>query len=221
MRLLAQPKVLGRSFITALATSLACVPKLASWTERGAPVLFLWLVLLWAMFILWSFVFAWQGEYAKRPAFSLEFRPGLWAMATLYALASALAVHFFVDPQIRVVAPRDYPANWNSLLPTAMFSVAFDPLFFCFAPFAFFIRLFRKQDAALVLTVVFGLFVLALKLNAGKGLPPLWVVVELMALRILAGFVSLFFYLKGGVLLVWWLVLVLQLRFVLDVALKN
>lgn len=216
MRSLANPEVLGRAILAALITSLACVPRLTRWVERGAPVLDLWLALLFAMFVMWGFVFAWHHKYGGRPAVILEFPPRLWGAATLYAAGAALAVHFFLDPQLRPLTPGDYPGTWRSLFDLGLFSLGLEPLFLCFAPYAFFIRLARKQDAALVLTVAFGIFVLAMKLGSANPMPSIWLMVELMALRVLAGFASLYFYLKGGVLLIGWLALILHLRLALD-----
>jgi len=44
-----------------------------------------------------------------------------------------------------------------------------EPLFLCFAPFAFFIRLSNRQTTALALTVLFWVFILYLRLNVSKS----------------------------------------------------
>jgi hypothetical protein len=219
MRSLAQPKVLGRALLAALLTSAACYPRLATWAERGAPVYFLWLVMLWSMFVLWGFVFAWQFQYAGRPVMGVDkIEPKLWGLATLCAVAAAILMHFVIDPQGRLMSPGTYPADWNSWLTFSLFGLAFDPLFLCFAPFAFFIRLSRKQDSALAMAVVFGLFILALKINQSPAPASFWTLVELVSLRVLASFAALYLYLKGGALLVWWTMLIMQFRFLLDFA---
>ncbi|HWF19076.1 MAG TPA: hypothetical protein VG754_07400 [Verrucomicrobiae bacterium] len=219
MRSLTQPKVLGRALVAALITSFACYPRLATWTERGASASFLWAVLLWAMFVLWGFVFAWHFQYSQRPVFGLEkFDPKLWAVASLVAIAAALFVHFNLDPKLRLLTPGTYPTDWNSWVAMGLFALAFEPLFLYFAPFAFFIRLMRRQDAALAMTVVFGLFVLALRINASPAPASVWLLVELVCLRVLGGFAGLYLYIKGGALLVWWVVIILHLRFLLDFA---
>jgi hypothetical protein len=216
MRLLAQPKVLTRAGAAALITALACYPRLATWSERIHSVLFLWLMLLWAVFILWAFVFAWQNEYARRPVLGLDFRPKLWVAATLCGLAWAVLLHFLTDPQLRVITPQEYPTDLNSWLAMSLFAIVFNPLFLCFAPFAFFVRLSRKVDVSVALTVLFGVLVLYLRLHYSPVLPPAWFVVALMVLRITTGFLSVYFYLKGGAMLVWWVALILQLRHLLD-----
>src|SRR5579872_6419537 len=142
MRSLAQPKVLARAGLAAIITALACYPRLAGWSERSEALLYLWLTLLWSVFFLWAFVFAWQSSHAGRPVLlATDGPPALWAAATVCALAAALLLHFFVDPQLRVITPQDYPANGKSWLSMCLFTLAMDPLFLCFAPFALFIRL--------------------------------------------------------------------------------
>lgn len=214
MRSFAQPKNLARAGVAALLSTLACYPRLAIWDERGAPVALLLPILLWSLFVLWGFVFAWQFQYAHRRVFAVEFRPKLWAIVTAGAVVAAWLVHYTLDPNIRVVTPGSYPTNIKSWVAMGLFSLVFEPLFLTFAPFAFFIRLFRKQDVALALTVVFGLFVLALRI--GSTTPSAALLIELVFLRAVAGFVSLYLYLQGGALLVWWAMLILHLRLLLD-----
>lgn len=217
MRSLAQPKVLARALFAGLVTSLACYPRLDSWTARGAPVPILWVILLWSMFVLWGFVFAWHFQYSNRPVFVPDkFEPILWEQVSLGAIAAAVLMHFLIDPQNRLITPETYPTSFDSWTRMSLFAIALQPLFFCFAPFAFFIRLLRKQDTAIALTVVFGLFVLTVKLGESTVPAPFWTLVELVCLQVLAVFAGLYLYLKGGALLVWWAFLILQLRFFLD-----
>ena len=216
MRSLAQPKVLARAGLAALLSGLACYPRLATWPDAIYPLTLQWLVLIWAMFVLWGFVFAWQFQYANRPVFGGTFRPKLWAVATLWAILSAVFVRRGMDPQLRVLTPGTYPTDWSSWLAMGLFSIALEPLFLCFAPFAFFIRLFRKQETAIALTVIFGLLVLALRLNSSAATPSPWLIVELVAMRVVGGFVGLYFYLRGGALLVWWVFVIEHLRFLPD-----
>lgn len=221
MRLLAQPQVLTRAGVAALFTALACYPRLAMWSERLHPVLFLWLMLLWAGFVLWAFVFAWQFHYARRPVMDLKFQGKLWMAATLCGLIWAVLLHYLIDPQLRAIAPKEFPNDWNSWLAMSLFSIGFDPLFLCFAPFAFFVRLAQKQEVAVALTVLFGVMVLYMRLHYSHILPPALLLVALMMLRIVAGFLAVYFYLKGGALLVWWVALILQLRHLAGLYLKQ
>ena len=94
-------------------------------------------------------------------------------MATLGAVAVAVLLSFLLDPQLRRITPGDYPVDGHAWLGMSLFALGFVPLFLCFAPYAFFIRLSRKQDAALVLTVLFGVFILALKLSSAKTPTPM------------------------------------------------
>jgi hypothetical protein len=212
MRSLAQPHVLVRAGLAALVTSLICCPRLALWTDRTGSVFFLWLILLWAMFILWAFVFAWQSKYAHRPAINFQFPPELWAGATLYALALAV-VNYHYDPQLHAIVPGDYPANLDAWVAMTLFALALEPLFFCFAPYALFIRLARRADLAAILTVLFGIFVVGLRLNIAHPPVPFWFAAQAIFLRAVAGFVSIYFYLRGGAFVIWWMRLIVQVHF--------
>lgn len=211
MRLLARPDVLVRAGLAALLTCLSCYPRLAGWGERIHSVALLFIALLYVAFVLWAFVFAWQFRYASRPVF-VRFQLKLWAGATACVLAWCLLCHWLLDPTLRLVTPRDYPADFQSWLAMSLFTLGFDPLFLCFAPFAFFVRLSQKQTVSLVLTVLFGTFILAVKLGSSTVLPPFLLIVGLMSLRVAQGFFSVYLYLRGGAVLVWWLVVLMQLR---------
>jgi hypothetical protein len=185
MRSLAQRDVLINAGYAAVITALACYPRLAIWLDRPYTILFSCVMILWTGFVLWAFVFAWQPKYAHRPVISYQFPIRLWAMATLYGVVWAMLLHWLMDPQLRVTTPKDYPTDWLSWIAMCLFALSLDTLFLCFAPFAFFIRLTRKPDVSLALTVIFGIF-------------------------------AVYFYLKGGALLVWWVVLLSQLRHAYD-----
>lgn len=218
MRHLAQPRVLIQSSYGAVITTLACYPRLAIWLERPYSIVFTCGMVLWTSFVLWAFVFAWQPVYAGRPVISFNFSPRIWAVAIGYGVISAVVLHFVMDPQLRVTTPKDYPADWHSWVAMCLFTLAIDPLFFCFAPFAFFMRLLRKPEASLALTVMFGIFVQCLKINSSRPWPPALLIIELLMVHIVAGFVNVYLYLKGGALVVWWAVFVLELRHAYDLA---
>jgi hypothetical protein len=221
MRLLTQPTVLARAGVAATITALACYPRLAMWSERTHSVLFLWLMLLWAVFVLWAFVFAWQWEYGHRPVLGLTFSPKLWAIATLCGVAWAALLYFLIDPQLRVITPKEFPTDGNSWLAMSLFAIGFDPLFLCFAPFAFFARLSRRPEVPVALTVLFGISVFWLRMHYSPVLPAPGFIALMMTMRLAAGFLSVWFYLRGGALLVWWVALILQLRHLLDLAAKQ
>jgi hypothetical protein len=215
MRALAETNVLTKAAMAAMITSLAAYPRLATWTERGGPVGFLLLMLLWTTFVLWSFVFGWHERYSGKSFFRFSVPLKLWALASLVGLAGAILLILVVDPQLRLTTPKDYPTNLKSWGSTGLFTLAFDPLFLCFAPFAFFIRLFRKPNIATVLTVLFGVFVLYLKLSSSKALPPMWLVAVLALMRVAGGFVTVYVYFQGGALLVFWIGVLIQLRYLI------
>ncbi|MDB6123317.1 MAG: hypothetical protein JWQ71_2310 [Pedosphaera sp.] len=212
MRSLAQSQVLTKAAAAALITSLAAYPRLATWMERTHAVAFMVLMLMWTTFVLWAFVFAWHEQYSKRPVLNFSVQPKWWALATALGLFSSLLLLYVVDPQMRLITPKEYPETLSAWVSMALFALAFEPLFLCFAPFAFFIRLFRKPQAAIVLTVLFGVFLLYLKLSSSEKLPPTGFIAGFALMRVAAGFMSLYVYLQGGALLVWWMVILMQLR---------
>ena len=216
MRHLAQPRVLTQAGYAAVITALACYPRLAIWLERPYSIAFTCGMVLWTTFVLWTFVFAWQPVYARRPVIRFSFPPRIWLIATAYGIISAIALHFVMDPQLRVTTPKDYPANWHTWVAMCLFALALDPLFLCFAPYAFFMRLFRRPEVSLALTVMFGIFVQCLKIDSSRPWPPASLIMELLVLHIIAGFVNVYLYLKGGALPVWWAVLLLELRHAYD-----
>ena len=216
MRSLAKPIVLRHALLAALLSTLACIPRIAIWQDRPYAVPFMSVTMLFCTFVLWAFVFAWHEQYSGCRVFNLRFQPVLWTVGTVYALAAAASEHFSLDDKLRIITPQVYPTDWSSWAAMSLFSLSLEQLFLCFAPFAFFIRLSHRQTTAVGFTIVFGLFVVFLNLNSGKSLPGMGLTAELIALRVVSAFVNVFFYLKGGVLLVWWIGLVIQLRHLLE-----
>jgi hypothetical protein len=218
MRQLAQPRVLKLAGIASLVTTLACYPRLPLWLSRSAPIWYLEAVIFFCGMVLWGFVFAWHTQYAHRPVFALKIEPRLFIAVTLAGITVATAFHLFLDPALQLMMPEDYPADLKQWLVMALFSVAFNQLFFIFAPFAWLIRLFQNQRVATVLTVLFGAFVLTIKNHSSPTPLPSLLFATLLAVRIGMGFLSVSFYLRGGVLLSWWWTLLVEARNLLDVA---
>ena len=212
MRSLLQPGVLKSAGIAALITSLVSFPRLALWSDRPRPLWLLSLTLTWASFILWSFVFGWHPQKAHRPILCVRASIALWGAATFAGLAGAVMLHLFIDSVWRPLVPGDYPDTLETWFALTLFTLAFDQLFLCFAPFAFFVRLSHNQRVAAGLTVLFGVALLCLRIKSLIPLVTPFFIAELFAWRTAAGFMALYFYLKGGALLVWWWVLLLQLR---------
>jgi hypothetical protein len=218
MRNLAQPRVLKLAGIASLATTLACYPRLPFWLNRSIPIWYLEAVIFFCGMVLWGFVFAWHTLYTQRPVFALKIEPRLFIAVTLAGIAIATAFHLFLDPALRLMMPEDYPADLRQWLAMALFSVVFNQLFFIFAPFAWLMRLFQNQRVATVLTVLFGAFVLAIKDHSSPTPLPSLLFATLLVVRIGMGFLSVSFYLRGGVLLSWWWTLLVEARNLPDMA---
>ena len=218
MRHLAQPRVLKLAGIASLVTTLACYPRLPIWLNRSVPIWYLEAVIFFCGMVLWGFVFAWHTHYTGRPVFTLKIEPRLFAVVTVTGIVVATLFHFFLDPALRIKMPEDYPTEPGQWLAMALFSVAFNQLFLIFAPFAWLIRLFQNRRVATVLTVLFGAFVLTIKNHSSPTPLPSSLFATLLAVRIGMGFLSVSFYLRGGVLLSWWWTLLVETRLLLDVA---
>ncbi len=218
MRHLAQPRVLKLAGIAALATTLACYPRLSFWLSRSFPIWYLEAILFCCSIILWSFVFAWHTQYTHRPVFTLKIEPRLFAIVTVAGIVVATGYHLFLDPSLRLKLPEDYPADAGQWFALVLFSLAFNQLFLVFAPFAWLIRLFQNRWVATCLTVLFVVIVLAVKIRATPASFPPPLFVALLAGRIVMGFLAVSFYLRGGVLLSWWWTLLVEARNLLGMA---
>src|SRR5579871_650523 len=160
MRHLTESRVMGRSAVAAIFTTVACYPRLSLWPERAHLVFPMCLMLFVCTFVLWAFAFAWQKPYADREVIANGFNLKIWIAATALSLAWAALLHFDIDPQLRLVTPKEFPDSWTMWVAMALFALALNPLFLLFAPFAFFMRLSRLQKFSMALTVLFGVFVL-------------------------------------------------------------
>jgi hypothetical protein len=218
VRHLAQPRVLILAGIAALATTLACYPRLSFWLNRTFPIWYLAAILFCCSIILWSFVFAWHTQYTHRPAFTLKIEPRLFTMVTVAGIVVVTGYHLFLDPSLRLKTPEEYPADAKQWLAMALFSLAFNQLYLVFAPFAWLIRLFHNRRVATCLTVLFGVIVLAIKYQSSTTPIPSLLFATLLAVRIVMGFLAVSFYLRGGVLLSWWWTLLIETRHLVDMA---
>ena len=212
MRHLLQPKVLNLAAIAALASALACYPRISLWTGRSAPIWYLEGAIFLCGIILWSFVFAWHEPYTHRPVFVLKPEPKLFLAATLIGIGAAVVFHLWLDPSLRLKLPEEYPTNLKRWFAQVLFALAFNQLFLLFAPFAWLMRLFKNRRAAISLTVLFGVCLLAMKIRSLPTPIPSLPLAALLAGRIVMGFLAVSFYLRGGVLLVWWWTLLFEAR---------
>ena len=77
---------------------------------------------------------------------------------------------------------------------------------------AFFLRLAPSARHAAVMTVLFGVFVTSLKLSGLEVPIPAALTAAVLALRLGTASLAVWFYLRGGVLLVCWAAFVIELR---------
>ena len=216
MRLLFQPRVLNLASIAALVSTLACYPRVSLWLNRPAPVWYLEAIIFISSIMLWSFVFAWHKQYTHRPVFILKPETKPFVAVTLIGIVAATAAHLWLDPSLRSSMPEDYPADLTHWFASVLFSLALNQLFLIFAPFAWLMRMFKNRWVAAGLTVAFGAFVLALKAQSLPTPVPTPLVVALVAGKLITGSLVIWFYLRGGVILIWWWALLFESRHLLD-----
>jgi hypothetical protein len=217
MRRLAQPKVVTSALIACALSTVLCLPQLLLWPKRPFSLWYVEATVFLGGFVLWAFVFAWHTEYTRRPLFTLRIKSLIFAGATLVGILRALDSHFFLDPSVRVINPSEYPVDFAHWVASTLFQLAFAQLLLIFAPFAWLMRLFRNEKVAMWLTVVFGVFVWWLKAQSSPHPLPSLLSTELLVGRIIMGSLTLWFYLRGGIFLVWWLGLLFEARHLLTI----
>jgi hypothetical protein len=215
MRRLAQPEVVGSAALAATFSAMLSLPRMLLWTDRKFPVWYAEATLFLGGFVLWAFVFAWHREYTRRPIFTLRIRPTILAAATLAGILAAAVSHFYFDPSLRTINPEEYPADFKHWIASALFALAFTQLFLVFAPYAWSVRLFRNERIAMALTVAIGVSVWLLRIQATPHPLPTALFIGLFAMRIIQAVLAVWFYLRGGILLVWWLGLLIETRHLL------
>lgn len=188
------------------------------WEKRPFSISYAEATFFFCGFVLWAFVFAWHTEYTRRPLFTLRIKPAFFAGATLAGILAALGLHWLLDPALRVRNPQDYPVDFSHWAAHTLFTLSFVELLLLFAPFAWAIRLFRNQTVATWVTVAFGVLVLALKSNASPSPLPALLLVALAVLRIGSAFFAVWFYLRGGIFLAWWIAFLIEARHLLTFA---
>jgi hypothetical protein len=217
MRSLGRPEVLRSAIIAGLGSALVCWPRIVTAPHQRYPAWYLEAVVLLGSILLWGFVFAWHTQYTQRPVFTLKVALAPLALATLTGLAAALFWHFALDPWLRVKVPEDYPTTMAQWLAMTLFSLGLKQLFVVFAPFVWLIRLFGKKEPAFILTVMFGLAVVVVReYRSPSALVAEPFFLGLLAVRGAVEALSVYLYLRGGVLLVWWWDLLLQSRHLLN-----
>ena len=212
MRSLAQPEVLKSAGTAALISSIACFPRLSLWLNRPYFLWYLEAVLFLCGIVLWAFVFAWHTKYTHRPVFTFKVGLGPFVTATLSGLGIAILLHVWLDPALRLRTPEDYPKTLFQWMALTLFTLSFTQLYLVFAPYAWCRRLFQSMGMAAILTVLFGVFVMAVKNHSSPTPLPSALLLGLLVSRLALGTLSVYLFLRGGVLLAWWWGLLLQSR---------
>jgi hypothetical protein len=216
VRRLAQPRVLKLAGLAALLTALLCGPRLALWSGRSLPLWYLEACLALGCVVLWAFVFGWHTEYTGLPVITLKIKPSMLALATAAGVSLGLGWYLFLDPTLRQRAPDNYPDSYDVWFARVLFTLSFLQLFLTFAPFAWLIRLIRNHSVAIVMTVLFGVMVLSLKHQSLPTPMPTPLFAVLVIMRIVTGFLCLWFYLRGGLILAWWWGFLIEARHLLS-----
>jgi len=205
VRDLTHSKVLKPTVCATFTSALLCLPRLALWSNRRYPIWYLEAVIFAGGFVLWGFVFAWHRKYTGRPVFTLNLRAREVALVTVVGIGVALLLRALFDPFARQAIHEDYPLNLEEWVAMGLFTLALEQLFVLFAPYAWLMRLSKSPTVAFALTILVGLIVLALKLQfAHTPISPA-LLTALVIARITLGTLLLATYLRGGVLLTWWL----------------
>ena len=205
MRYLLQPQVLRAASIAAAVSALACYPRISLWLHRPGPVWYLESAIFTCSIVCWGFVFAWHMPYTGRPVFIFRQEWVPLAVATVTAAGSAVASHLVLDPLLRPKFPEEYPADLQHWLAAVPFVLTFKLLFAIFAPFDWLMRLLKNRWAATILIGLLGAALLLMNVHKQHASIPTSVLTLMLAGRFVAAFLAVWFYLRGGVLLVcWW-----------------
>ena len=210
-----QRQTLRHAGLATLFTGAACLPRLLAWNHPRHTLGVLVAGLLGCAFCLWGFVFAWHEQESGRKVILLRPRRPLWIGSTATGAAAALLAHFGLDPLARTVDPANFPANTTEWAAMTLFTLGFEQLFLCFAPFAFWARLFHRVDLAFWLTLASGIGVLALKFAAAGMTDSTLMLIVVGTGRLILSAITLYFYLQGGLLVATWWLLLLQSRHLL------
>ena len=216
MQHLLQPQTLKAASIAAAVSALACYPQLAAHPISQFPLWFLEANVFVCTVILWGFVFAWHTPYTGKSVFILKQEPKIFIIATVVGLGIAAIFHLCFDPALRAKFPKEYPQDLQAWLASVPFSFALTQLFLIFGPCDWVIRLAKNRWAAMIFTGVFAAFVQLMKIQTLKTpISPL-LVTALLTTRFAGGFLAVWFYLRGGALLVYWWALLVACRHLLD-----
>jgi len=212
VRDLARAETLKWAFVAAAVSAALCFPRVLLWQGAPLPVWRLESILFLGSVVLWAFVFAWHHKYSGRPAFVL--RPGWlpFIAATLAGLLCAAGRRLLLDPALRTLIPGYCPATGTEWVAMLCFSLGFAQVMLLFAPYAWSARLLRSPGLAAGVTVLFGAFVLTLKVDSQEIALPTPLFAALVLDRIIAGSLAVLLYLRGGILLPSWMLFLAEVR---------
>lgn len=208
--------MLTAAVTAALASCVAGYPRLAQWTLRQHAIWFLVTVMFVCAWVLWAFVFAWQTRYLRCPVVvkKLDLK-AFWSVTIMGVIIGAI-FHFCFDPAVKSRMPDAFPLTLGQWAAMTLFVLAFQQLFLVFAPLAFFSRILRNGRLAVILTVFFGGLIVIIKAQPAMAAMPWMMSSGFLLIRMLAGLLSIYFYLRGGIVLACWWGLLLQSRLLLD-----
>src|SRR2546421_126926 len=127
-------------------------------------------------------------------------QPRVLKAAASAAFVSALASY----PRLALWPNRVYPL-WY-----------LEALLFLGGTVLWLVRLVSRPAIAAIMTAFLGMFVLWFKNDSSKTPLPAGLLMAVLSMRLVVGLVSVYFLLRGGVLLVWWWSFLVQTRHVLD-----
>jgi hypothetical protein len=218
LRDLAQPKVLSSAVTAALASCVAGYPRLAQWTGRQHPIWFLVTVLFVCAWVLWAFVLAWHDRYLRRPVVAKNLELKVFGMVTGIGVVIGAIHYFYFDPIVKAKMPDAFPTTLPEWVGMTLFSLAFQQLFLVFAPLAFFSRILNSGRLAIILTVFFGGLIIMAKAQPAMASMPWLISSGFLVVRMVAGLLTIYFYLRGGIVLAYWWGLILQSRELFDLS---
>jgi len=203
MRRLADRDVMKKAGVAAVASGVLCLPRLMMWEDRVKAWWLMGAILVWAMFFLWLFVFAWHEHHGGGKVVRWKVEGRIWLVVVVASVLWGVFLAAFVDPSLKAWNPKEFPTDGLDVLARVAFAVSLESLFLLFAPFALMIRLTGKVGAAYGLTLVFVMLVAGLKMiSLEYQLSAGWML-ALFAMRLLGSGVLLLLYLRKGVLPVW------------------
>lgn len=212
MRHLLQTRVLLWATLAAMASTLVSYPRFLLWANKNVPVEFLVVSIFVCAIVLWAFVFAWHGNYTRRPVFWVKWDFKVFTAVTLVGLVSGAAWYFWLDPVLKQAMPGEFPADWQHWLASTLFSLGFSQLFLTFAPFDWWMRLCRDQKASIILTALFNVGIVALKWDAKDATLSTELLIILLSAKFTGALLVAVFYLRGGMALAWWWSFLLETR---------